>query len=474
MKFELFSQEELLQVHQASIEILKRVGIHTTSERFKTLLLDHGCKEQGDRIVFTEDVIEKALKTVPPGFKLYGRKDSHVLEIGRKKAYCQTCVGTPSVMDLDTGEKRDATVKDLEEYTRLADALDYVNIISPIFPRDVPQEIILTIETATLLRHTSKPLSICVESARELPYILELLRTVAGGEEALREKPIATIPFSPLSPLEYGFDPAEAMLDVVEAGLPLGIEPAPMMGSTGPMTLIGTVAQHNAEILAGVIAAQLLKPGAPLTMSSRATFMDMRSGVGLWAMPEMGLAGAAMNQLGNYYHIPVAPGGYCGASKIADAQSGYEHLYNALMESLVGSDIIGSAGSLDNALTSCYAMLVMDNEISSVVQRTIKGVEVNEEKLAVDVVAEVIESHGNFLAHKHTRKYLRAGELWVPPLGDRQTFEKWALTGEKVEEKARRTAKELMATHQVLPLSPEVEAELDQVIAKARQIEMGV
>lgn len=473
MKFELFSQAELLQIHEATVEILKRVGIHTTSPRFKVLLMDHGCQEQGDRIVFTEDVIAKALKTVPASFKLYGRKDSHVLEIGQKRAYCQTCVGTPSMMDLETGEKRDATVEDLEEYTRLADALDYVNIISPIFPRDVPQEIILTIETATLLRNTSKPLSICVESARELPYILELLQLAAGGEEALHAKPIATIPVSPLSPLEYGFDPAEALLDVVEAGLPLGVEPCPMMGSTGPMTLIGTVAQHNAEILAGVIAAQLLKPGAPLTMSSRATFMDMRSGVGLWAMPEMGLAGAAMNQLGSYYNIPVAPGGYCGASKVADAQSGYEHLYNAMMEALVGSDIIGSAGSLDNALTSCYAMLVMDNEISSVVQRTIKGVEVDEDKLAVDVVAEVIASHGNFLAHKHTRKYLRAGELWVPPLGDRQTFEKWAINSEKVEDKARRIAKELIATHQVLPLSPEVEAEFDKVIARARHIEMG-
>lgn len=473
MKFEILSQSELAQVHEASMEILKTIGIHTTSERFRTILLDSGCFEKKGRILFTQDVIDKALKSVPSDFKLFGRNDAYILEIGKKKAYCQTCVGTPSMMDLETNEKRDATTKDLVEYTRLADALDFINIISPIFPRDVPQEIILTVETATLLRNTAKPLSICVESARELPYILELLAVAAGGTELLRAKPIAMIPVSPLSPLEYGYDPAEALIDVVQAGLPLGVEPCPMMGSTGPMTLLGTVAQHNAEILAGVIASQLIKPGSPVTMSSRATFMDMRTGVGLWAMPEMGLAGAVMNQLAGFYGIPCAPGGYCGASKVADAQSGYEHLYNALMEGLIGSDIIGSAGSLDNALTSCYTMLVIDNEISSVVQRTINGMEVSAEKLAVNVIAEVIESQSNFLEHKHTRKYLRAGELCVPPLGDRQTFERWAIQKEKVEDKARRIAKELIATHQVLPLDPEVNAEFDQIIEHARRTEMG-
>ncbi|GAB6154813.1 glycine betaine--corrinoid protein methyltransferase [Desulfosporosinus burensis] len=473
MKFELLADEEVSQIHEASLKVLETIGIHTTSDRFKKLLLDNGCKEETGRILFPREVIEKALKTVPQEFKLYGRNNSPVLEIGQKKAYCQTCVGTPSMMDLETGEKRDVTIKDLEEYTRLADSLEFINIISPIFPRDVPQEIILTYETATLLRNTSKPLSICIESARELPYIIELLALAAGGRDALTEKPIAMIPISPLSPLDFGYDPAEALMDVVEAGLPLGVEPCPMMGSTAPMTIAGIAVQHNAEILAGVIASQLIRAGAPVTMSSRATFMDMRSGVGLWAMPEMGLAGAVMNQLAKLYGIPCAPGGFCGASKIADAQSGYEHLYNALMEALVGSDIIGSAGSLDNALTSCYAMLVIDNELSSVIQRTIKGVEVSEEKLAVKVIAEVIGTQSNFLEQKHTRKHLRAGELWLPPLGDRQTYEKWADTGEKIEDKAREIAKALISAHPGLRISAEINAQFELILERARKTEVG-
>lgn len=468
MKFDFFSEDELFQVHEASLDILKKVGIHTKSVRFKELLLDYGCKEQGGRILFTQDVIDKGLKTPPKGFTIYGRNDRYTLEMGKNKAYAQTCVGLPSIMDLDTGEKRDVSLKDLEEFCKLADALEFINCISPIFPRDVPQEAIVTVETAAMLRNTTKPLRICAESSHELKYILEILAVAAGGEAELREKPLAYIEVSPMSPLDYGLDPAEALVDIVESGIPLGIVPCPMMGSTGPMTLVGCVAQHNAEILAGVIASQLLKPGSPVIMSPRVTFMDMRSGAGLWAMPEQGLAAAASIQLARYYGIPNTATGYSGASKIADMQSGYEHLYNALLPALIGVDVVAAAGSLDNCLTACFIMLVVDNEISSVIQRTIKGVEVSEETLAVNVVAEVIQNHSNFLAHKHTRKYLRAGELWVPPIGDRQTFEKWVVKGEKIEERARQKAKELLANHQVEPLSAEVNAEVDNIIKFAQ------
>lgn len=469
MKFNYLSEDEVIQVHEASLEMLGTIGIHTTSDRFKKLLLANRCQENEDRIMIPREVVEQALKTVPKEFKIYGRNDTQVLDMGKSRGYAQTCVGTPSIMDIDTGEKRDANLKDLEDYVRLADALEFINIVSPIFPRDVPQEVIVSVETAAMLKNTTKPLRICAESSHEMKTIVELLAVVAGGMEALREKPLAYIEVSPISPLEYGFHPAEALLDIVEAGLPLGVIPCPMMGSTGPMTLIGCVAQHNAEILAGVVASQLLKPGAPVIMSPRVTFMDMSSGVCLWAMPEMGMAAAASIQLARYYEIPSTATGYSGAGKIADMQSGNEHLYNTLMPALIGTDILAAAGSLDSCLSSCFAMLVMDNEISSVVQRTIKGPVVNEETLAVKVVAEVIKSKGIFLGHKHTRNHLRAGELWKPTISDRQPFEKWALKGEKIEEKARIKAKELLATHQVQPLSDEIIAELDRIINSAKK-----
>ncbi len=139
------------------------------------------------------------------------------------------------------------------------------------------------------------------------------------------------------------------------------------------------------------------------------------------------------------------------------------------MEGLAGSDIIGSAGSLDNALISCYVMLVVDDELSSVVKRTIQEIEVNDDNLAVDVVAEVIENQDNFLGHKHTRKYLRAGELWVPSISQRQTFEKWAQKGQKLEDVAKEKAIHLLATHQPAPLGSEIENEFDKILEGAKK-----
>jgi trimethylamine--corrinoid protein Co-methyltransferase len=468
MKFDYLSEEELTRVHEASVEILKTIGISTSSKRFKQLLLDNGCMESGSRILFSQDAIEKGLKTAPSSFNLYGRDGSPVLEMGKGNAYAQICVGAPSIIDLETGEKRDVGIKDVEDTTKLADALDYIDLVSPCFPRDIPQEGIVTAETAAMLRNSRKPQRICAESSHEVPTIIEVLAAAAGGIEASKKRPLAYIEVSSISPLNWGFHPAEALINIVEAGFPLGIVPCPMMGATGPVTLAGCVAQHNAEILAGVIAGQLLKPGSPVIMSPRVTFMDMKLGLGLWAMPEMGLAAAASAQLCRYYKIPATVTGYSGAAKVADMQSGYEHLYNALIPALIGVDILAAANSLDNCLVSCYVMQVMDNELSSVVQRTIKGSEVTEDSLAVSVIADVVNSGGTFLEHKHTRKHIRDGELWVPPIGNRTSFDSWAVASLKIEEIARQKAKDLLATHQVVPLSPEVDAEIDEIVKKAQ------
>jgi len=469
MGFDYLSSEQVQKIHEASLEILKKIGIGNRSKRMRDLLLDNGCKEKGDRILFTQDVIDKGLKTVPKSFQLYGRRDNYTLDIGAKKSYCQTVVGCPSVMDLETNRRRDCLVQDLADMTRLADALDYIHIVSPLFPRDVPQEIILTMETAILLKSTSKPLSICVESPAELKYIIELLAAVAGGRVALRQKPLATMPISTISPLEFGLHPADALIDIVEAGIPLGVEPAPQAGATAPISMAGLVAMHNAEMLAGAVAAQLVRPGAPLTLSSRAGFMDMRSGQGLWGMPEFGLAAAAMNQMGNFYQMPVAPGAFSGESKTADAQSAMEHMHNALAPALAGSDILGSAGSVDSVQAACYKMLVLDNEISSVIQKSIKSPLVDEDSLAVDAIAEIIEQKGDFLGHKHTRKYMRSGALWTPSLIARQTYEQWEAHGKALEEIAAERAKELLATHAVLPLADGLEKEFDAIIAAAKR-----
>jgi len=468
-RFQLLEEEEIKTIHEATLEILEKIGIRCKSEKFREVLADNGCKVEGEWVKFPPEVVERFLQKVPAEFKLYGRDGKTVLEIGKKHAYAQNCSGTPRVVDLDTGERREYVLQDLADMTRLIDALPNIHIVSCGVPTDVEEQVYMVVEIATMLRNTMKPVRLPIESAAEMKYICELLSLLAGSMEQFRQKPFLYLEVSPLSPLDYAREPADLIIALAEEGIPVGIIPCPMMGATGPMTLIGSVAQHNAEIVAGVVAAEMVNPGVPVMMSPRVTFMDMRSGLGLWAAPETGLAGVCSAQLANYYNIPVSVSGYSAAAQVADQQSGYERCYNALLNALVGVDVLAAAGALDNCLTQCYVQLVLDDEISSMVRSTFRKLDVAPETLAVDVVAEVISTKGSFLGHKHTRKYLRAGELWMPPVGSRLSFNEWAETKETIEDRARSKAKEILQSERTPVLDPQVEAEMDRIIETARK-----
>jgi trimethylamine---corrinoid protein Co-methyltransferase len=465
MEFRFFSDKELADVEGASFDILETIGIRTSSERLKTILGDAGCRIDNDTIRFPLDVIERHIQKCPQTVTIHGRDHSSRVVIGGEAVYTQTCVGTPSVLDLESGQKRPCQLADVTALARLADGLPAIDIISPAFPLDVPDECVVTSQVVALLKGTAKPLRLALESANEFDTIFEILAIMAGGRSALQAAPLAYLEISPISPLEYGPEAAEALFRIVNSGLPLGIIPAVMMGASGPMTLAGCVAMHHAEILAGVVASQAIRPGAPVIMSPRATTMDMISGLGLWAMPETGMMAAASAQLCRRAGIPCTTNGFTSSAKVADSQAAYEHLYNALIPALSGSNVIVAAGSLNNVLISCYKMLVIDNEIASVVKRTLAPCEVSEDSLAVQVIADVRAGRDQFLGHEHTFAHLRDPGSWIPPIGDRQNFEQWAANPEKLEEKAGREARHILDTHRPHPISEKVLAELDRIVA---------
>ncbi|MEW6082545.1 MAG: trimethylamine methyltransferase family protein [Bacillota bacterium] len=464
--FQFLELDDVKKVHQATLDILERVGIACQSENFNRFAADHGCKVEGGRIKFPPGVVEKYLKMAPEGFNLYGR-EGQVLEFGKRQAYSQICSGTPTVNDLDTGERRNYVLQDLIDITRLVDELPNIHIVSCGVPTDVDQKVYMVVEIATMLQNSSKPCRLPIESAVELKEVSEVLSVVSGSMDEFRKKPLLYLEVSPLSPLDFGKEPAECIVALAEAGIPVGIIPCPMMGATGPMTLVGSVTQHNAELVAGVVAAQMANPGVPTVMSPRVTFMDMKSGTALWAAPETGIAGACSAHMANYYKIPVTVSGFSVASQVADQQAGYERTFNAMATAMVGVDVLGAAASLDNALTTCYIQAILDDEICSLVRRALRPLEVNEDTLAVDAIAEVIQKNTSFLGLKHTRNYLRKGELWVPSIGSRLTFEEWAKECESVEQAAKRKATQILKAERRPILDTNAEKEIEAIIQAA-------
>jgi len=466
------SDQEVEALHRASLEILTKTGIRALSEKFLEKAAELGLKvvrpagEKFGSIYFTEEQINQALASAPEKFTIYGLDEDNQINWGERRAYNNTCVGMPFIEDLDTGEIRNVTLKDAEDYVRLADALPNTHVLSSLTIQGVPEHAANAIQVGAMLRNTTKPLRICVESAHEVENVVSVLAAAAGGLDKLQEKPLAYLEVSPISPLDFAENPVEALMAIVQAGLPLGIIPCPMMGATGPMTLIGSVAMHNAEMLAGVVIAQLLKPGHPTIMSPRVTFMDLSTALGLWAAPEMGIAAAVSSQLINKYGIPNAPGGFSCAAKVSDAQAGFEVMLNSLLPALVGVDVIGSSGSLDNALLTSFAKLVIDDEVCSLTRHAVKGCVVNEETLAVEVIDEVVNGEGNFLCHPHTIAHMRS-ELWAPDISHRQSYEAWQTDKLTLSQVANAKAKSILANHQVEPLSAERLAAVNAAVEQA-------
>lgn len=469
------TQEDVKAMHEASCELLIDCGVRVKSERFIQAASDHGLNVSmepgtGNHLVkFTQKDIDTALSTVPHKFTLYGiNNPDYQIKMGEGLGYAQSCVGTPFILDIDTGLRRNTTLDDEVDWIRAANALPDIDLISDLTAQGIPDAAAICIQASVMMKNTSKCLSICTATYKEVEQVEKLLYAVSGSREAYLEKPFAYLQPSSISPMEYGVGPADACVAIAERNLPFGIIPCPMLGATGPMTLIGSVVMHNAEMLAGVVLTQLIQPGLKTVMSPHVCSMDMQNTQGLYAAPEMGLAGAASVALTTFYGIPSQPAGYVGAAKLPDAQGSFESCYQGMMQALAGADVVGGAGSLDNALVASIEKLVLDNEISSMVKRAVRGEVVDRDTMAVDAVKEVMaKGKRDFLSLKHTRKHLRT-ELWKPQLSDRSLYANWLEEGKLTfEDRVKAEARRILAEPLPEILTDEQTAKVDAVVEQA-------
>jgi len=325
------------------------------------------------------------------------------------------------------------------------------------------------------LPHTAKPVQgPGVQTAAEVRYLARLAAVVGPPAEVL------TLGISPVSPLTFPDDVAEAMMESARWGVPLGPLPCPTAGATAPMSLAGALAQQNAEVLASVVLTQLVRPGLPVVYCGRLATMEPRTGVSVWGGVELGLASAATVQIGHRYGLPVNVYGLSTNAHTLDIQSGYERALNAVIPALAGADELSGIGEMAAGVAGSYAQMVCDNEIAACVRRLRRGFVADQDALAVEVIAAVMGGSRNFLDQRHTVRYLRAGEVlythlaerrppFIPPdpstglragVGGERGGE-WERTGRAdMAERAQAEAERLLAEHEVSPLTEDQEREL--------------
>jgi len=460
MLLTILSQDDIRAIHHATLRILSEVGIILDEAEARALLLDHGAREHCGRVCLPPDLVETCLKRCPQQVTLRGR--GRQVTLGTGALHVHNLGGARDVLDAPGGDLRPALTSDVAHSARLLDALENVTTITPLYtPRDVPPSLMALTMFDQTVRHTLKPINgPGVQTRVEVRRLAEMMRIVLG------DAPSVSLGISPISPLAFPQDIAQAMLEIARQGLPFGPLPCPSVGATAPMSLAGALAQQNAEVLASIVLAQLIAPGLPVVYCGRLAVLNMRSGAPIWGNPEVGLASAATVQIGHHYGLPVNVYGLAGSGYAMDTQNGYERAVNAVVPALAGADELSGVGEMAGGTFSSNAQMIIDDEIISIVQRVRRGFAVDEDALAVEVIAQVMDSSRNFLAEPHTVKYLRAGEVWQGKLAVSEIgWEMWRNAGgPTVIERAQREAERILATHEVLPLPEDQATALDQIV----------
>ncbi|MEW6265701.1 MAG: trimethylamine methyltransferase family protein [Thermodesulfobacteriota bacterium] len=466
----VFTEDELREIHLATLEVLEKTGLRVEDEEALAIFDGAGAKIEKDRMLvhLPPHLVEEAIRSAPARIFLAGRDPKHDLILGGNRIGFTNFGEGVYVIDLKSGEHRSSTKQDLADAAKIIDYLDIIDVCQrAVGSRDQPEEVLTVHNAEAILTNTTKHCCLGPGDREHLKWIIEMAAAVAGGREKLKARPILTLNICPTSPLKLGKQFCHIVVDAVRQGLPINVVDMAMAGATAPISLAGAITVQNAEILGGVVLSQLVRRGAPVIYGSTTTIMDLKRGASPMGCPEIGLVSAAAAKLAQFYQIPSWVAGGWGDGKISDAQAGHEKTLNLLQAALAGANLIYGLGALETGLTLDFGQLVMDAEFAVMVKQVVKGIQVDDEMLAVDVIHE-IGPFGDFISHEHTRRHMKALQS-QPKLLDRRRRDFWReLGGADLARRAREEAGRILATHKPEPLPGVVAATLSDIVRAAQ------
>jgi len=471
IRVDVLTEQEISDIHEASLAILGDAGVLVHHEDVLKLLGQAGAKIDADRRIarLSEQLVTASVARAGKAYTLYGRDAQQVARFGQGDFILMSSPGQYAWIDRQTGTRRPATIQDALDAIRLGDALENISIVGAMAqPEEVSERHRDVFLTGELVKGTGKPTRCWVRNGATARYILEIYRAAAGGEDALRARPMIAAFLEPISPLQLPRDGLDIVREFAQAGQPVSIGPMAMVSATGPGTLAGTLAQENAEILAGVVVAQLLAPGTPICYGGIPHIMDPRTGICSFGSPEQGLMAVAMVQMGRFYGFPVYVNTGLTDAKTLDAQAGAEKGMTMLLGALAGADMFGHAGICGTDHAASLEWLAADSEVMAYTRRIARGFDVTGETLATDVV-KAVGPAGSFLTEEHTVRHFRS-EMWMPnATWTRQSWDGWHGAGQTTM--AGRLQDEvncLLTEHTPEPIDEKLAAEIDSIVDAAR------
>ncbi|UCH20026.1 MAG: trimethylamine methyltransferase family protein [Deltaproteobacteria bacterium] len=461
-KVKVIDERQIEQIHMASLEVLERTGVRFHHPKALEVLHGAGARVDGDRVRIPAWLVEDSIRQAPKRIVLGNRDGTRSVVLEGDKSWFGPSLDCIDYLDPVTEERRPFTGDDCRVTATIADVSPNFTWVMTIgMAADAPADIADRVIARQVLTYCEKPFVFCCKDVNSARDIYEMALLIGGGEENFKQTPTLVHYSEPISPLSY-FGPAvEKIIFCAETGIPVINFPAPQAGGTSPATFAGTIVQGSAESLSGLVLAQLIRPGAPFIYGAFTTIMDMKTTIFSYGAPEMSLMVAAVSQMAQYYKLPFFGTAGCTDAKFPDPQAAAEVAFSCLSSALVGANLIHDAGSwIDHGSLVSPAFMVLVNEVLEMVKQYMRGIPVNEETLALELIDRVGPG-GHYLDEDHTMKHFR--DVWYSKLFDRTIYDVWQQQGAKrFEERLREKTLEAM-DHKPAALSPEIIKELDNM-----------
>ncbi|MBQ0752307.1 MAG: trimethylamine methyltransferase family protein [Roseovarius sp.] len=461
------SDADMVAIYQTALRLLAELGVGEVPEVLVKPFLVAGARLGGGRVYFPQELVEKVIGMAAKTFTFHGRDTARSIEVGGDHVHFGTGGAAVLTLDIDTGGYRPSTLRDLYDFTRLQDTLTNVSWFTRCcVATDLPDIYELDVNTVfALMKGTTKPVATSFTIHEHVAPIMRMVDMGLGGDGTsglFRETPFLKAHISPMiSPMRYGEDAVMVTLACMAHGIPLSCITAAQSGATAPATLAGFLAQSLAETLASLIMVNVIKPGHPMVFSNWPLVVDLRTGSFVGGGGEISVMNAASAQISNWLGLPSGVASSMTDAKVPDAQYGSEKGISSLAAALAGGNLIyESSGMMASLLGASFEAFILDDEMHSLIYRTLRGVEVNDETLGYEAIREAVLGPGHFLGGAHTIAAMQR-DYFYPTIADRDAPMTWDEKGRHdAWGRAKLAARRVLETHHPTYLTPEAEARM--------------
>lgn len=471
VQFRVLSQQQIEKVYHAALECLNRTGVHVLNAEARDLLAAAGARVDGVRVHIPPHIIQDAVAANPRSFTLWGRDGEHRIQLVPDRVHFGPGPTCTNFVDPETGELRKSRRGDPGMAALVCDALDNIDFCMGLgLIDDVHPRLASVYEFAEMVANTGKPVLPWGYSVDNVSDIYQIALAVAGSAKALRERPLFALFTCSQPPLIHTDAELANVFWAIERGIPVIYLGGGCSGATAPVTGAGTLVVCLAATLSGLAIIQLKKRGSAVCIGSVPQAMDLRTGRPAYGGPEMSLYSAAMSDVARYLGLPFMSTAGASESKTLDLQAAIESTVQVILSALSGATLVHDVGFLACADIGSLEMLVMTDEIIAMARRIMRGIDVCDDTLMLDLIDQIGPA-GEFMSAKQTARRCRA-EVWVPALMNRDPWVTWSEAGaQTMSDRIRARLRRILETHRPPPLpqgaAEQIEAILE--VADARE-----